>query len=186
MMNKKRSCRAGYLKCLLFLPLCTLMSLVINADVWAVKVTQQEKKRVTSAAQRTEKVVVMEEPIPTADKRMKKGTDGVYDVVEEMPQFPGGYDALLKFLMTNTNYPAEAMAKGMQGRVLVQFVVNKEGCLQDVQLLRRVDPLLDEEALRVVNSMPRWRPGKQKGQPVNVQYTLPVVFSLQGKVQEKI
>lgn len=186
MMNKKRSCRAGYLKCLLFLPLCTLMSLVINADVWAVKVTQQEKKRVTSAAQRTEKVVVMKEPIPTADKRMKKGTDGVYDVVEEMPQFPGGYDALLKFLMTNTNYPAEAMTKGMQGRVLVQFVVNKEGCLQDVQLLRRVDPLLDEEALRVVNSMPRWRPGKQKGQPVNVQYTLPVVFSLQGKVQEKI
>ena len=70
--------------------------------------------------------------------------------------------------------------------MLVQFVVNKEGCLQDVQLLRRVDPLLDEEALRVVNSMPRWRPGKQKGQPVNVQYTLPVVFSLQGKVQEKI
>ncbi|MGN0061005.1 MAG: TonB family protein [Alloprevotella sp.] len=181
MMNKKRSSRAGYLKCLLFLPLCALMSLVINADVWAVKAAQQERKRVTYSG-----------TVVDVDGNRLRNVQNVLmdeastEVVEEMPQFPGGYDALLKFLMTNTSYPAEAMAKGKQGRVVVQFIVNKEGCLQDVQLLRCVDPLLDEEALRVVNSMPRWKPGKQKGQPVNVQYTLPVVFSLQDKVQEKI
>ena len=111
--------------------------------------------------------------------------DLVYDVVEEMPEFPGGIPALLTFMKENIKYPAEAQKKGVQGRVIVKFVVDKQGQVTNAKVERPVDPALDAEALRVVNSMPRWTPGKQGGKLVNVGYVLPVHFGLSADTQKK-
>lgn len=104
----------------------------------------------------------------------------IFQVVEEMPEYPdGGQAGLLAFLSKNIRYPAIAQENGTQGRVTVQFVVNTDGSIVDATVLRGVDPYLDKEALRVVNSMPKWKPGKQRGKPVRVRYTVPVMFRLQ-------
>ena len=103
----------------------------------------------------------------------------VYDVVEEMPQFPGGPSALFDYLSRNVKYPVAAEENGVQGRVITTFVVERDGSIVDVKVVKSVDPSLDNEARRVVRSMPRWIPGKQNGSPVRVQYTVPVTFRLQ-------
>jgi len=103
----------------------------------------------------------------------------VFQVVEVMPEFPGGQAALLSFLSKNIKYPAVAQENGAQGRVIVQFVVNRDGSVVDPEVLRSVDPSLDREALRVISAMPRWRPGMQRGRAVRVKYTVPVTFKLQ-------
>jgi TonB family protein len=105
-------------------------------------------------------------------------TDEVYNVVEEQPEYPGGMGELMKFLQVNIRYPKEAQARGIQGRVIVQFVVNSDGSICDEKLIKSVDPQLDAEALRIVRSMPTWTPGKQRGQAVRVRFTLPVTFRL--------
>ena len=104
----------------------------------------------------------------------------IFQVVEEQPMFPGGMEEMMKFLQQNIKYPKEAQEQGKQGRVIVQFVVNKDGSITGDSVVRSVDPLLDAEALRVVRSMPNWTPGKQKGKPVRVRFTLPVTFHLNG------
>ena len=104
--------------------------------------------------------------------------DEVFQVVEEQPMFPGGMQELMKYLQKEMKYPKEAQDKGIQGRVIVQFVVNKDGSICDEHVVRSVDPQLDAEALRVVRSMPNWTPGKQRGQAVRVRFTLPVTFRL--------
>ena len=106
--------------------------------------------------------------------------DKVFDVVEQMPQFSGGIEALLKYLAENVRYPKEAEEKSLQGRVIATFVVEKDGSISRAKVVKSVDPLLDEEALRVVNSMPNWTPGRQNGEPVAVKYTIPISFKLQG------
>lgn len=103
----------------------------------------------------------------------------VFDVVEQMPSFPGGPAALMKYLSENMRYPAVAEENGIQGRVTVQFVVEKDGSVTDVRTMKSVDPALDREAERVVKSMPKWIPGKQNGSAVRVKYFVPVVFRLQ-------
>lgn len=103
--------------------------------------------------------------------------DRVYIVSEQMPQFPGGEDAMRKYLVENIKYPALAGELGV-GRVFVSFVIDKDGSVTDAQVVRGVDPLLDKEALRVVNAMPKWEPGIQYGKAVKVQYTVPINFSL--------
>lgn len=103
----------------------------------------------------------------------------VFDVVEEMPSFPGGQGALMSYLASNIEYPVVAQENGVQGRVIVSFVVERDGSISDVRVARSVDPSLDREAQRVVKSMPRWKPGKQNGSAVRVKYTVPVVFRLQ-------
>lgn len=105
--------------------------------------------------------------------------DKVFDIVEQQPLFPGGPTALMKYLSENTKYPVVAQENGVQGRVTVQFVVEKDGSISDVHVLRGVDPSLDKEAVRVVKSMPRWTPGKQNGITVRVNYRVPVLFRLQ-------
>ena len=105
--------------------------------------------------------------------------DKVFDIVEQQPLFPGGSGALMQFLHDNIKYPVVAQENGVQGRVTVQFVVEKDGSITDVHVLRGVDPSLDKEAVRVVKSMPRWTPGKQNGTTVRVNYRLPVLFRLQ-------
>ncbi len=108
----------------------------------------------------------------------KEGEAQVFDVVEEMPEYPGGISAMMQYLSANVKYPEEAHKKGIQGRVIVTFVVGKDGSISDAKLMRRVDPLLDAEALRVTNSMPKWKPGRQNGEAVAVKYTIPVTFKL--------
>ena len=103
----------------------------------------------------------------------------VFDVVEQMPSFPGGNAALMSYLSQNTKYPVVAQENGVQGRVVVSFVVERDGSITDVRVVRSVDPSLDKEATRVVKSMPNWIPGKQNGSTVRVKYNVPVSFKLQ-------
>ena len=110
-----------------------------------------------------------------------KDDSEVFVVVEEQPLFPGGNAAMMKFLGDNIKYPVEAQEKGLEGRVILNFVVEKDGALTDIQIVRGVDPLLDNEAARVIKSMPNWEPGKQRGEVVRVRFTLPTVFRLLAK-----
>lgn len=117
---------------------------------------------------------------PTVEEEEDPEEQTIFEVVEQMPEFPnGGMAGLMQFLSKNIKYPTIAQENGIQGRVTVQFVVNKDGSIVDAKVLRGVDPYLDKEALRVVNSMPKWKPGMQRGKPVRVKYTVPVMFRLQ-------
>lgn len=118
---------------------------------------------------------VIAEPEPPKHEEENK----VFDIVEQQPMFPGGPAALMKYLSEHTKYPVVAQENGVQGRVTVQFVVEKDGSISDVHVLRGVDPSLDKEAVRVVKSLPRWTPGKQNGITVRVNYRVPVLFRLQ-------
>ena len=137
--------------------------------------------------------IVVNDPQVKYDLRLQKddsdesNTSGKpFDVVEQMPQFPGGPAALMEFLSKNVKYPQEAYKNGIQGRVIVTFVINKDGSISDAKVVKSVDPQLDEEALRVVHSMPNWIPGRQNGEPVNVKYTVPITFKLQGNESKEI
>ncbi len=103
----------------------------------------------------------------------------IFTVVEQMPMYPGGDAALMQYLSSNIKYPTVAAENGVQGRVVVGFVVEKDGSITDVNVMRSVDPSLDREAMRVVKNMPRWTPGKQNGSAVRVKYQVPVMFRLQ-------
>lgn len=109
----------------------------------------------------------------------KSVEEKVFDVVEQMPQFPGGDAALFEYLSTHIKYPTIAEENGVQGRVIVTFVVERDGSITDVKVVKSVDPSLDKEASRVVAGMPKWIPGKQNGSAVRVKYTVPVTFRLQ-------
>lgn len=122
-------------------------------------------------------IAVAAPPPPPAPK--PEVATKIFDVVEEMPSFPGGNGALMSYLASNIKYPVVAQEIGVQGRVIVSFVVERDGSISDVRVARSVDPSLDREAQRVVKSMPRWKPGKQNGSAVRVKYTVPVVFRLQ-------
>ena len=117
---------------------------------------------------------VIAQPEPPKEEEQK-----VFDVVEQMPTFPGGPNALFEYLSKNIKYPAIAEENGVQGRVIVTFVVERDGSITDVKVAKSVDPALDKEAQRVVRSMPHWIPGKQNGSAVRVKYTVPVTFRLQ-------
>ena len=104
--------------------------------------------------------------------------DEVFMVVEDSPEFPGGLEALLKYLNDNIKYPSICRENGIQGRVIVSFVVNKDGKIVDPEVVKGVNPQLDKEALRVISTMPSWKPGKQRGKPVRVKYSVPVNFRL--------
>ena len=108
-----------------------------------------------------------------------RGKDFVFDVVEQMPSFPGGMKAMMDYLARNIRYPANAKNDLIEGRVILQFIVDKKGRLSDIKVVKSVEPYLDAEAVRVVKSMPRWNPGMQNGKAVKVRYTLPVTFRLQ-------
>ena len=119
------------------------------------------------------------EEIATPEPPKHEEENKVFDVVEQMPSFPGGPSALMAYLSSHVKYPAVAEENGIQGRVTVQFVVEKDGSVTDVKTMKSVDPSLDREAERVVKSMPKWIPGKQNGSAVRVKYFVPVVFRLQ-------
>ena len=102
----------------------------------------------------------------------------VYDEVEQMPEYPGGMPAMIEFLQTNINYPEDAVKQKVEGRVMVQFVVETDGSISDVHVAKQVFPSLDAEAIRVVQTMPKWLPGREKGKVVRVKYNLPIVFRM--------
>ena len=130
----------------------------------------------TIEAVRSEIAVAAPHPPPAPKPEV---STKVFDVVEEKPSFPGRNGALMSYLASNIKYPVVAQENGVQGRVIVSFVVERDGSISDVRVARSVDPSLDREAQRVVKSMPRWKPGKQNGSAVRVKYTVPVVFRLQ-------
>ena len=156
MMNKKRTHTAGRIKYALFVPLAA--ALLIASNISCISSEKQEE---------------------ISEKQESRAAEGeVFMVVEEMPEFPGGMGECMKWLGQNIKYPADAKEKGVQGRVIVQFVVEKDGTIVNAKVVRGVDPDLDAEALRVVNQSPKWKPGKQKGEAVRVKYTLPIMFRL--------
>lgn len=170
MMNKKKTNGAGHIKYALFaIPaFALLLAGNISCSSEATKTDDVKEKAVT------EKPEVVETPAEKAETK-----DEVFMVVEKMPEFPGGIKELMSFLSKNIKYPASAIAKNVQGRVIVQFVVEKDGTPTEFKVMRSVDPALDAEALRVMQEMPKWKPGMQRGQVVRVKYTVPVTFRLQ-------
>lgn len=119
-------------------------------------------------------------PPPPPKPVVEEAAEEIFVVVEKQPEFPGGTTALMKFLGDNIKYPVIAQENGIQGRVICNFVVERDGSISDVQVVRGQDPSLDKEAIRVIKTMPKWTPGQQRGKPVRVRFTLPVVFRLQN------
>ena len=207
MMNKKRSRSIGrtkyffswlcnclaHTKYLIFIPVVGALLILSNVDALA-RITDELTESTfadvllpeailpfpfvgdASPAEKREEYVLSEEGIEAA----RRARNQVFTVVEVMPEFPGGQGALLKFLATNVRYPESAVKNGIEGRVSCSFVVGKDGAISEAEVIRGVSPELNEEALRVINSMPVWSPGKQRGKVVNVKYTVPVTFRLSG------
>ena len=146
----------------------------LDAKIAVGTETHEGAKDRTIEAVRNDIAVATPPPAPKEEVTQK-----VFDVVEVMPSFPGGQAALLQYLNSHVKYPVVAQENGIQGRVTISFVVERDGSITDVKVARSVDPSLDKEAARVVSSMPRWTPGKQNGSAVRVKFNVPVVFRLQ-------
>ena len=171
MMNKRRTSEIGKAKYLLFAPLAGALLMVSNIESVAREIGGQVPE-VAEVQQKAE----AKASDATAPADTTKNV--VYDVTETMPQFPGGQEMMMKYLAANIKYPASAVKAKKQGRVIVTFVIQKDGSVTKARIARSVDPELDAEALRIVKAMPNWTPGTQDGKPVNVKYTIPVIFSL--------
>ncbi|MDR2533910.1 MAG: TonB family protein [Tannerellaceae bacterium] len=142
-----------------------------------VKLEQQEIISSEDDSKKAQEQVYVPQA-PAAAQEEEESSQEIFAIVEEMPQYPGGDSEMLKFLSSNLKYPIIAQENGVTGRVTVGFVINRDGSIVDATVVRGVDPSLDKEALRVVNSMPKWSPGKQRGKPVRVKFTVPVTFRL--------
>lgn len=199
MMNKRRTSEIGKAKYLLFAPLAGALLMVSNIESVAREIGEQVPE-VAEVQQKAEQAlnadVAVANPMAKAEeakaaelaKAEAKASDVtapadttknvVYDVTETMPQFPGGQGVMMKYLAANIKYPASAVKAKKQGRVIVAFVIQKDGSVTNARIVKSVDPELDAEALRIVKAMPNWTPGTQDGKPVDVNYTIPVVFSL--------
>ena len=172
MMNKRRTSEIGKAKYLLFAPLAGALLMVSNIESVAREIGGQVPE-VAEVQQKAEEAKVSDATAPADTTK-----NVVYDVTETMPQFPGGQGVMMKYLAANIKYPASAVKAKKQGRVIVAFVIQKDGSVTNARIVRSVDPELDAEALRIVKAMPNWTPGTQDGKPVDVNYTIPVVFSL--------
>lgn len=199
MMNKRRTSEIGKAKYLLFAPLAGALLMVSNIESVAREIGEQVPE-VAEVQQKADQAlnadVAVANPMAKAEeakaaelaKAEAKASDVtapadttknvVYDVTETMPQFPGGQGVMMKYLAANIKYPASAVKAKKQGRVIVAFVIQKDGSVTNARIVKSVDPELDAEALRIVKAMPNWTPGTQDGKPVDVNYTIPVVFSL--------
>lgn len=178
MMNKKRTKQIGRTKYLLFLPLAALLLIVSNIEA----IARGTEKLIDNVILPEEKydVMVTDTIVPAYQPVEVKAQDNdvVFEIVEQMPEFPGGNSELMKFLAKNIKFSIEAQKKRLTGRVIAQFVVSKNGDITNPKIIRSVCPELDGEALRVIGLMPKWKPGMQRGKAVNVKYTIPVVFRL--------
>ncbi len=169
MMKKIRSNKLTQLKVLITLPVIIAMVIFVSCSKELLDVRAEKSKEVKQ--------------FDTQDvNEDENNVDGeVFYVVEEMPQFPGGELGLRKFIAMNVKYPQEARENNVQGKIYVRFIVTKTGDVDSVTVVRGVDPVLDDEAVRVIKTLPKWTPGKQKGVPVNVYYTVPINFVLQSE-----
>jgi protein TonB len=158
-------------------PPAPIVAEMLNVVEDNVEIEQQEivtTEDTQSAAQQQSYVAPA-----AAIQEEEESAQEIFTIVEDNPLFPGGDGEMLKFLYNSIRYPVIAQENGIQGRVTCTFVINRDGSIVDAQVVRGVDPSLDKEALRVINSMPKWSPGKQRGKPVRVRFTLPVTFKLQ-------
>ena len=177
MLNKKRTGRVGKVKYLTLLPLAAGLLVLTNLDAMARIVSRQ-----TTVPVPAEKTMIAPAPEAVSVEvatLLPPDDDKVYEVAEVMPEYPGGQGELLKFLARNIKYPEESVKNKEEGRVQIAFIVNKDGSISDVKVLKNTTPLLDAEAIRITKSMPNWTPGKDKGKVVRVAYTVPVTFRLQ-------
>lgn len=170
MMNKKKSNATGHIKYALFV--LPAFALLVAGNISC----SQDASQTEDAKEEVVAPVSPEAKEAPADSTAK---EEVFMVAEQMPEFPGGMKEMLKFLQENVKYPENAMKNNVQGRVIVQFVIEKDGTPTEFKVLRSVDPDLDAEALRVLQTMPKWKPGMQRGEVVRVKYTVPVSFKLQ-------
>lgn len=163
MMTKKRTPSLANCKILLVLPVIAFLLAFISSCGVSSKLSSTKSE-------------IAPPPPPPPPTNAQEAPPEVYAVVEEMPQFPGGEKALMEFINSNIQYPEIAKKKNIQGRVILRFAVMANGYVDEVQVLKSVDPVLDQEAIRVIKILPVWIPGKQGGKPVNVWYNVPVVF----------
>lgn len=170
MMNKKKSNAAGHIKYALFV--LPAFALLVAGNISC----SQDASQTEDAKEEVVAPVSPEAKEAPADSTAK---EEVFMVAEQMPEYPGGMKEMLKFLQENVKYPENAMKNNVQGRVIVQFVVEKDGTPTEFKVARSVDPDLDAEALRVLQTMPKWKPGMQRGKIVRVKFTVPVSFKLQ-------
>ena len=147
---------------------------VVDDDVELADVEIASSEDDASAAQQETYVAPVVE-----EEEEEESAQQIFTVVEKQPEFPGGMSELMKFLAKSIKYPVIAQENGIQGRVVCSFVVNRDGSIVDIQVMRGVDPSLDKEAVRVIGTMPKWKPGEQRGKPVRVRFILPVQFRLQ-------
>lgn len=181
MMNKKRTREIGRTKYLMFLPLAALLMIVSNIETMARTTKKLATEVIEAVAPGSGQPEQETKTVTYKGKVVDKDTldNPVFEVVEKMPAFPnGGMPALMEYLAKNIRYPEGAMKKGTQGRVTVQFVVEKDGSITNAKILRGIDPELDKEAVRVISAMPKWEPGTQRGETVRVEFTVPVMFRL--------
>ena len=165
MMNQKKSNRWMMLKALFIIPVATLAVSVFASNTGVSTVTREAVRTANT--------------LPTTNMQTQQSATKAYEVVEVMPKFKGGESAMMEFLTMNMKYPQVAVKAKQQGRAIVGFIVRKDGTISDVQIKKSAGhAVLDEEAMRVVKSMPAWEPGKQKGKPVNVKYFVPITFRL--------
>lgn len=213
MMNKKRTREIGKAKYLLFAPLAATLLIASNIESVA-RVISEKVPVTTTIANKTQTVlndnILPEKLSPKAMKattelaspaedavqdtvingktyrEVKKDASGdVYDVVEHLPSFPGGTQALMPWISEHLQYPDAAKKAGIKGRVIVTFVVKSDGSITDARVIRSVDPSLDAEALRLINSMPKWTPGVQEGKAVDVKYAVPIKFESSSEKSKK-
>lgn len=194
MMNKKRTKEIGRTKYLIFLPLAALLMIISNIEAvarttekWAKEIGQTVKQEIApTVAVATPPQDKKKEPQQKVKPPQGEEEAPIFEVVEQMPDFPGGMVALMKFINTTIQYPKEAQAAGTQGRVIVLFVVEVDGTVTNQKIVKSVEPSLDAEALRIASKMPKWIPGKQKGKAVRTAFSIPVMFRLnsQGKAEE--
>jgi len=180
MMTKSKSARRAKFKLLLVLPLTIMLIFAFSVTASKSVTAQSSSSKAKSVKQeKKEKPLIS---VSEAEKGQKE--EEIFLVVEKQPKYPGGESARKKFFEENLKYPKQSKEKGIQGKVYVAFVVEKDGSITNVKMLRGIDPLLDNEALRVVRSMPKWEPGTQRGQNVRVQFNMPIKFEL-PKEKEK-
>lgn len=202
MMNKKRSKAIGRTKYLLFLPLAALLLIISNIESVARTTMRIANEMLPDPVLSSETSRSFEEPTDYAnnvpepkavsktevvnpkDSLKKEDKEQVFMVVEQMPEYPGGQQALMNFLRQSVKYPADAKEHQIQGRVIAQFIVEKDGSASDRHIVRSVSPELDAEAMRVMSIMPKWEPGKQRGENVRVKYTIPISFNLDQEPKE--
>lgn len=156
MLNRKATPGFMVYKYLLFLPIIALLLIFSNCQNGEIE---------------NQEVIPLEEP--------STASETIFEIVEKMPEFPGGQTALMRYLNSSIKYPSKAQEAGVQGRVIVQFIVHLDGSIKEPVVVRSVEENLDKEALRVISQMPKWIPGHQRGRPVSVKYTVPIQFRLQ-------